>query len=109
MATETDVSRETGPYLEKFEPFAKAKQPAWLLPLRQAGMSWFAEQGFPTLRDEDWRVTHVAPLAKPPLQPGFEPQADAAAEKIIRDAAFTKLPGNRLVFVNGRFAAPLSV
>src|ERR1041385_2877863 len=103
MPTETEVSREAGPYLEKFERIAKAKQPAWVLPLRQAGMSWFAEQGFPTLHDEDWRFTNVAPIAKLPFRPVFEPETEAVAEKKLKEAPFAALPGNRLVFVNGQF------
>ena len=48
---------------------SEPQQPAWLLPLRKAGMARFAELGFPTLHDEDWRFTNVAPLAKLPFKP----------------------------------------
>ena len=51
--------------VEKFSQFeAAAPQPKWLLPLRKAGIASFAEAGFPTLHDEDWRFTNVAPIAK---------------------------------------------
>jgi len=97
-------------YLKDFERFEqKSNQPAWLLPLRKAGMASFAEQGFPTLKDEDWRFTNVAPIANLP----FKPMADSARTGPVAEAlagvAFTKLAGCRLVFVNGHFAAELSV
>ena len=75
METKTDVKpkqpmMENGPYLEKFEQFEKgAKDPAWVRVARKAGISHFAELGFPTLQDEDWRFTNVAPIAKLPFKP----------------------------------------
>jgi Fe-S cluster assembly protein SufD len=98
------------PFLEKFRRFESEPQtPAWLLPLRQNGMARFAELGFPTLHDEDWRFTNVAPLAKLPFKPMSESADDAAAAKAtLEKSIFAHLPGSRLVFVNGRFQAALS-
>src|ERR1700761_5365669 len=91
-----------GPYLKNFERFEKqTNQPAWLFPLRKAGISSFAEQGFPTLKDEDWRFTNVAPIAKLPFLPMLESARDKAAADILPGAVFAKLAGSRLVFVNG--------
>ena len=64
--------KETDPYLETFERFeAQAKQPAWVFPLRKAGIARFAELGFPTLQQEDWRFTNVAPDRQTALQAGL--------------------------------------
>ncbi len=107
---EKTTSKETSQYVEGFERFEKrAQQPAWVLPLRKAGMASFADQGFPTLHHEDWRYTNVAPIARLPFRPVFELSPDAAVAELLKDAAFTKLAGNRLVFVNGQFAPTLSV
>src|SRR6266436_102017 len=38
--------------------------PPWLREIREAASERFAELGFPTTRDEDWRFTNVAPLAR---------------------------------------------
>jgi Fe-S cluster assembly protein SufD len=100
----------TDPYLKNFERFEKqTNQPAWLFPLRKAGISCFAEQGFPTLKDEDWRFTNVAPIASLPFKPMTDGAKDKSASEILAGAAFTKLAGSRLVFVNGHFASELSV
>ena len=37
--------------------------PKWVHKLRMAGMEMFKAQGFPTLRDENWRNTRVRPIA----------------------------------------------
>ncbi|HEU5123384.1 MAG TPA: Fe-S cluster assembly protein SufD [Verrucomicrobiae bacterium] len=108
QAIETQNSNETDQYVKSFERFEKRGQPAWLLPLRKAGISSFAEQGFPTLRDEDWRFTNVAPIAKLPFQPATDFAIDAAVKDAVKTAAFNQPAGNRLVFVNGRFASELS-
>ena len=95
-------------YLEKFSRFEReASQPSWLLPLRKAGIARFAELGFPTLRDEDWRFTNVTPIVKLPFKPAFEPTDGVAAGDLER-LTFAGLPGSRLVFVNGHYAAKLS-
>ena len=94
--------------VQTFEKLARrANDPAWLFPIRKAGIARFAELGYPTLHDEDWRFTNVAPIATRPFAPVFEPPADVAADA-LKDFAFAKLPGARLVFVNGHFAPKLS-
>ncbi|MGD0614862.1 MAG: Fe-S cluster assembly protein SufD [Verrucomicrobiota bacterium] len=102
-------TKETASYLESFERFEKqAQQPAWLHPLRQAGISSFREQGFPTLRDEDWRFTNVAPITRLPLQSVLEAPPDSTAVEALKQAPFKGLSGVRLVFVDGHFSAGLS-
>jgi Fe-S cluster assembly protein SufD len=97
------------PFLEIFRRFESEPQhPAWLLPLRKAGMARFAELGFPTIHDEDWRFTNVAPLARLPFRPVSESADDAAAKSTLEKYVFAHLPGSQLVFVNGHFHAALS-
>ena len=98
----------TGLFLKSFSHFESPSKPAWLLPLRKAGMARFAELGFPTTHDEDWRFTNVAPLAKLPFKPMFEPAADATAKSALENYIFAHVPGPRLVFVNGHYSATLS-
>lgn len=111
MAQTTDKAvNSTELYLKNFARFEnQANQPAWLLPLRKAGISSFAEQGFPTLKDEDWRFTNVAPIAQLPFNPLPDGANDKTAADMVPGAVFSKLSGTRLVFVNGHFAEKLSV
>jgi len=97
------------PFLEKFRRFeTEPRQPAWLLPLRKAGMARFAELGFPTVHDEDWRFTNLVPLARLPFKPVLDSADDSAARAVLEKYIFANLPGSRLVFVNGHFHAALS-
>jgi len=96
-------------FLEKFRRFeSERQQPAWLLPLRKAGMARFAELGFPTVHEEDWRFTNVAPLAKLPFKLTAGSTDEHTARAALEKYVFTHLPGSRLVFVNGHFNTVLS-
>jgi Fe-S cluster assembly protein SufD len=106
-----DAAKQVDPLLKAFERFEQAgasRQPAWLFPMRKAGIARFAELGFPTLKHEDWRFTNVAPIAKLPFKPVFEAGGNGLTRNSLNQFPFAKLPGARLVFVNGHFAAGLS-
>jgi Fe-S cluster assembly protein SufD len=105
----TPALKETGPYWARFERLEKlAKDPAWVAAARKAAMAHFAEQGFPTLQDEDWRFTNVAPIAKLPFRPVLELAQEGVSAESLGRFAFANLPGSRLVFLNGHFAPALS-
>ena len=106
---EQEPVTEAASYIESFEGFERqAQQPAWLHSLRQAGISGFRSQGFPTVRDEDWRFTNVAPISRLALQSVGEAPPEGAAVEALKRAPFQKLSGNRLVFVDGYYSATLS-
>jgi Fe-S cluster assembly protein SufD len=104
-----ETMKETDPYLEQFKRFEnETRQPPWLFPLRKAGIARFAELGFPTLKDEDWRFTNLASLAKLPFKPVFDASAEGITPKTLSKFTFANLAGPRLVFVNGHFVKELS-
>jgi len=73
------------------------------LPKRGDGGARFAELGFPTTRDEDWRFTSVVPIAELEFTAAT---GDAAAN--LEDSIFSEIDGPQLVFVNGYFSSELS-
>lgn len=73
---------------------------------RAAAARRFAELGFPTTKDEEWRFTNVAPIANTRF---VEAPAPAGLPEEARERAETlRWGGLRLVFINGRFAPELS-
>jgi Fe-S cluster assembly protein SufD len=107
IMTQTNNSNESR-IIEAFRQAGSGSQPFWLSSLRSAAMATFSELGFPSLRDEDWRFTNVAPIAGLPFQPARAVAANGAESKTLNAAPFAALPGCRLVFVNGFFAPKLS-
>ena len=99
---------DTQPLVQQFERLEKdAKQPSWVFPLRKAGITQFAEKGFPTINDEDWRFTNVTPITKLPFKLA-SPDTSSVKSDAITGSAFGELPAHRLVFVNGFYAPGLS-
>jgi Fe-S cluster assembly protein SufD len=103
----TQLAEDKNVHLSHFErlevELAAGGEQSWLERLRREGITRFEEAGFPSTKQEDWRFTNVAPIARtqfalpervaiagrPPLSFGGE----AAAE---------------LVFVNGYFVPDMS-
>jgi Fe-S cluster assembly protein SufD len=106
--TKNHSSAAVEPIVKQFGNVESSTQPKWLAPLRKAGIAQFSELGFPTLHDEDWRFTNVAPIEKLNFQIAKPVSVNGAESKVLSEAAFAKLPGDRLVFVNGFFSAELS-
>jgi Fe-S cluster assembly protein SufD len=106
---EETAMKETEPYQRKFEWFEQhAQKPSWVFPLRKAGIARFAELGFPTLHDEDWRFTNVAAVAKLPFKPVLEPAQNGVSFEALTKMTFGTLDASRLVFVNGHYVQRLS-
>jgi len=84
---------------------AHGHEPAWLRAIRRSAAAAFAQAGFPTTRNEDWRFTSVAPIAETPFV-----AAPAASLAPAEAAKFLVpgLPGPVMTFVNGRYAPELS-
>jgi len=83
-------------------------EPDWLRRLRATALARFQEVGFPTLKEEMWRHTNVAPIAKQRFVPAVRSEGDGLSPDRLRPARFSQFEGSELVFVNGRYAARLS-
>ncbi len=79
----------------------------WVAQTRERALAQFAEQGFPTTRDEEWRYTNVAPIQRSAFRPAAKDLASLTAQQ-LQPFVFQDLSCHRLVFVNGHFVAQLS-
>lgn len=97
-----DVMKETENYLTDFTRFEKElaeHEPAFVQQLRQTAIDRFAELGFPTAHDEEWRFTSVSPIAKVPFRL-------AGLETELTDAQVPAHTADEisLAFVNGQWS-----
>jgi Fe-S cluster assembly protein SufD len=83
-------------------------EPAWLASSRQSALARFSETGLPTVKDEDWRFTNLAPLASLSFDPISRPMRGHLSRETLARLPFSRLDGSRLVFVNGHFFPELS-
>ena len=110
------VAEQTVAWLEAF--IGQPPAPAWLQSLRDAAFARFAELGFPTTHNEEWRFTNVAPIARTAFTPvaadallvypeSVKKLAPAAAEAhLARHAAFDQNP---FVALNTAFLGNVTV
>jgi Fe-S cluster assembly protein SufD len=95
-------------YVRDFQAFASngaAGAPAWLREIREGAIARFTELGFPTMKQEAWRFTNVAPIA----ETRFAPPASRLPPVAIGDVdALSIGAGPRIVFVDGWYAPGLS-
>lgn len=96
-------------YLAQFKVFSgngAGSAPAWLKEIREGAIARFAELGFPTTKQEEWRFTSVAPIAEAAFTLAHAPRSPLPAPSDVERLCVGG--GPRVVFVDGRFAAQLS-
>jgi Fe-S cluster assembly protein SufD len=103
----TIIKQEAAPYLEAFQSReSDAAEPDWLRDRRAAALERFASLGFPTRRDEPWRFTNLAPLAReayPPAPPPKPPKSRLPLEPYLVAGA-----AHRIVMIDGYVVPELS-
>ncbi len=108
IETASAAVSSSGNYLDDHKRFLheRGEEPREIAELRRAGIARFAVKGFPTTREEDWRFTNVAPIARAcfvrATGDGHAALAFASAEDGFTEASV------RLVFVDGLFAVRFS-
>jgi len=106
----TPASAEQTPwYVAAFEAFEKTLNGESTSPLhavRRSAMSHLAKVGFPTTRNEEWRFTSVAAIAREHFQ--TPPKGDGPSPAAVEPLLIPGLSSIRLVFVNGHYAPALS-
>jgi len=103
-----NASAALAPYIADFERFQQGRpagEPAFVQALRRAGLDRFSALGFPNTRQEEWRLTNVAPIAQGTFH---RAQGDPNAVGPEQIAAYDFPAAARLVFVDGRYSARLS-
>ena len=98
--------------VEKRQPWLAAVDarpqggPRWLQDLRDRGAARFTALGFPTVRDEEWRFTNIAPIANAEFA-AAPAETARVNEESLAEFVYSDAP-NRIVVVNGRFSRELS-
>jgi len=104
------VAQQKNSYLESFARFdSKTAENgrSWFLPIRREAITRFAELGFPTTREEDWKFTNVAAIARNSFRLAEDGHTKLAPQE-LREFTIPGLGHSQLVFVNGRFSSELS-
>lgn len=79
---------------------------SWLNRLRESALDRFQQLGLPTVRDEEWKYTSPAQIAKTTYELATVPLID---RKVVDGYFYTEALQSRLVFINGAYNAAFSV
>src|SRR5690349_15916096 len=103
----TGLKEETEIYREQFNRIHErpsGRRHPWLHGIRKAAISRFYELGFPTTREEAWRYTSVAPIARTPFKTRVAEHNGLTAAD-LSDFTFAETGCCQLVFVDGKYSA----
>ena len=103
MVTALQLIKEENSYDAAFRELLRQQsgEPAWLRRAREVAFAEFDRVGFPTVREEDWKYTNTALIARTAFTPSFESATALNGE--LSKFTFEEARGSRLVFVNGIF------
>jgi len=94
---------------KSFESKLNGQSKTFLHDIRKDALTKLKDLHFPTLKDEDWKYTNVAPLLKQNFHTPQNLDATKVEEEFIYKNSFTDFDYDRIVFVNGKYDSKLSV
>ena len=90
---------------ERLATGARTAEPQWLARFRRESLDRFESLGFPTMKNEDWHFTSVAPIADRVFHPA---EPSSLSPDVLEGFHLPQLGGPNIEFVNGHYAADLS-
>src|SRR6266850_5116802 len=76
----TEIATQENSYREAFRTLQADNQESsasWLVRVRENAMTQFEELGFPSVKEEEWKYTNVAPIARANFKPLVAPETKA--------------------------------
>src|SRR2546427_6258009 len=107
----TQLADTSERYVAAFKAFARngaAGAPAWLKEMREAAITRFAQLGFPTTKQEEWRFTSVAPIAETTFTLSRGRETPHVTAQQLDPLCVGGRRAVRVVFVDGAFVPSLS-
>jgi Fe-S cluster assembly protein SufD len=101
----TELVKSENSYQTAFRSVRELSQTVpWLELVRSSAMDRFEQLGFPSVREEDWKYTNLAALAKE----NFVPATTSTESVDVSGFAYPETEGAHLVVVNGFLREDLS-
>lgn len=109
MVTELQKENSYQQAFRALQENPEVESSSWLYRLRQNGMERFVELGFPSVKEEEWKYTNVAPIARTDYQPAVSiEQAPKSETELEQVGSVPETSSSQLVFVDGALQPDLS-
>src|ERR1700720_521435 len=97
-------------FRESLSALLGSRHASWVDRLRESAMDQFQQLGFPSVKEEEWKYTNVAPISRIYFSPMVT--SDGALSSLRADQlgefTYPEARESRLVFVNGILRTDLS-
>lgn len=102
----SQIVKEESSYQTAFrllQDLCAATSPAWVRRLRERAMDRFEQLGFPSVKNEDWKYTNIAPIAKLDFEPrgGSDMARAALTAAEVATLGCVETETSQLVFQDG--------
>jgi Fe-S cluster assembly protein SufD len=97
-------------YISNFGEFEKrlnGGKESFIHQKRKEALSNFSRLEFPTIKDEEWKYTSIAPLLKYNFVPSYEKKN--ISKELIKSLLFDEMEHSLIVFINGRYSPENSI
>jgi Fe-S cluster assembly protein SufD len=105
------VDKKNPWYLQHFELLEKSLNGESKLPIhevRKNALAQFVRLGFPTIHNEEWRFTNIAPIRNAVFELASKTAKQSITKAQVEKMFLTGSKSPKLVFINGYFAQDLS-
>ncbi|HYN24301.1 MAG TPA: Fe-S cluster assembly protein SufD [Pyrinomonadaceae bacterium] len=102
----SQIVKQEGVYQAAFRLLQQrtaGNNPAWFARLRESAMDRFEQLGFPSIKEEEWKYTNIAPISKVNFEPvvgSDKSEATLTADEVTR-LGYVEAQASQLVFRNG--------
>jgi Fe-S cluster assembly protein SufD len=111
MNDKKEFSNSRDWYLSNFESFEKklnGESKSYLHQVRKDALLEFERENFPTLRNEEWKYTDVAPIISNNFAPAVNMAVPFISKNSIQKYLFNGFDYHLVVFINGIYSEELS-
>jgi Fe-S cluster assembly protein SufD len=101
------MQHQDQPYLIEFERLEKSLNGMASSPvhrIRKEAIARFSALGFPTTKQEEWRFTNVAPVARTMFEPALQYDGHGVTSELVKRYSLGDAAGGLLVFINGHWS-----
>jgi Fe-S cluster assembly protein SufD len=105
----TEIVKAENDYQAAFRQMRQSNPTAaWVELVRGSAMDRFELLGFPSVREEDWKYTNLAPIMKQRIFPAARSESPQQLKAKLESHQYSETSNSRLVLVNGFVSAELS-
>lgn len=102
MENSTNIKQHLINQFDEFEGLLNGENTPEIHRIREDALKNFSELSFPTLKDEEWRYTNIAPLMKHNFSLPLEDVK--ISDEMVNKFSFDSMKTNLIVFINGKYS-----